>query len=568
VPPNRSDLQQSFQAAQALQQAGRLAEAERAWAALAADAPDHAGVQANLAMVLWQLGRVADAEAACARALDLDPGMIQAQAVYAACAEARDDIAAAIERYGRALAIKPDLVTAVHGLANLHARTGNYAEARKHAERMAELAPEAAEAWAALGAIRLADGDFDGADTALAEATRLDPSHAGARANRGAVAAKRRDWNGALRHAEAALALDDRLVQAHANRGTALSSLGRPADAEVAFNRALALDAENADALYNRSLMWLKQGRWADAWPGYEARGRLRDMAPWRRDFQVPRWEGAMAPDKTVLIQTEQGIGDTIMMARYLPPAALRVHRLVVECHPQLLDLLAAMPGLPENASLVAAGDALPAFDFYLPVMSLAGVFETTPETVPWNGPYLAAPRTAGVELPELQAGGVESQPKNTSQSIKVGITWAGNPNHADDAVRSVPLADLAPALDVEGCAFFAMQFGVDSDEIAASGFAGKMENLASRFSDFAATAAWVDEMDLVITVCTSMAHLAGAMGKPTWIMVGADAEWRWLEERTDTPWYPTARLFRQADGGDWKSVAADVACALKELAR
>ena len=566
VPPTRAERQKAFQAAQSLQQAGRWAEAERAWSALARDLPGHAGVQANLAMVLWRLGRTAEADTACDRALAADPNMVQALAISAACAEVRDDPDAAIERYRRALDIKPDLATAVQGLANLYVRKGDYAQARAQAERLTELAPAAAAAWAALGAIRLAENTLDAADAALAEALRLDPNLAAAHANRGAVAAARRDWPAALAFAETALGLDDRLVQAHANRGNALASLGRRADAEAAFDRALALDPADADALYNRALLWLTQGRWADAWPGFEARWRLRDMAPWRREFAAPKWDGAAAPESTLLIHGEQGIGDAIMMARYLPMAAARVGRLVVECHPRLRDLLAAMPDLPETVDFVAAGETPPAFDMYLPIMSLPGVFSTTPENVPWDGPYISplpARQTVGVESQQTK----ESPHTRESQQTKVGITWAGNPDNPNDRARSLPLAALAPVFDVEGCAFFSLQFGPGTEELASSGMADRLEDLGPRLGDFATTAAWVAEMDVVITVCTAMAHLAGAMGKPTWVLLASDADWRWLEARADSPWYPTARLFRQADAGDWPGVAARVADALKEYA-
>lgn len=550
----RPGLEAAFAAAQSLQQAGRLAEAERAWRELANRAPDHAGVLANLCMVLWQLGRLDDAEAAAERALARDPGMIQAQAVYGACAEARGAIDLAIDRYRRALELKPDLATVLHGLANLHRRKGELAPARDYAERMTKTVPLAAQAWDTLGAIRLAQDDLTGAEAALAEACRLDPTLAGARANLGALAAERRNWPKALEHADAALALDDRLAQAHNNRANALASLGRDAEAEAAFERALMLDPDNPDALYNQALQWLKQGRWAAAWPGFEARWRVRRMAPWRRDFQVPAWDGGEAPDKTLLIHAEQGMGDTMMMARYLPGVAARVGRLVLECAPQLVPLLAAMPGVGKDFDCVAAGMPLPPFDLHLPAMSLPGVFATTPDNVPWDGPYLRAP-----ERPAVVSG----------TGLKVGLAWAGNPDNPTDMARSAPLADLAGILTAPGCSFHSLQYGPAGEQIAAASLDRRIADLGPRLGDFADTAAVVEELDLVISVCTAMVHLAGGLGRPLWVILpaDADADWRWLRGRADTPWYPSARLFRQETAGNWRELAARVGGALAQYA-
>ncbi len=548
---SRADPETAFAAAQELQRAGRLAEADRAWQELLKLIPGHPGGLANHAMVLWQLGRHADAEEAATEALRRDPAMVQAQAIAAACAEARGADGIAIQRYQRALELKPDLATALHALSNLYLRNGDIAEAREAAERMAAAAPLSAQAWDTLGAIRLAQDDLIGAEQALSEALRLDPDFASARANLGTVMAERRDWAKALQHADAALAIDDRLKEAHNNRANALSSLGREAEAEAALERAISLNPDNAEALFNRALLWLRQGRWPEAWPGFESRWRLRRMQPWRRKFDVPQWDGAEAPGKTLLVHAEQGIGDTIMMARYLAPAARRVGRVVLECAPELVSLMAAMPNMAERFECVATGAAVRPFDFHVPAMSLPGVFATMPETVPWDGPYVAVPGAA-------QTGG----------PLNVGLCWAGNPRNSADPDRSAPLAALAPILSANGCAFHSLQHGPEGDQIAAAGLAGRIVDHRAELTDFAATAALISNMDLVISVCTSVAHLSGAMGRPLWVLLCADADWRWLRGRDDTPWYPGAKLYRQAAAGDWGELAARVGVALEEYGK
>jgi tetratricopeptide (TPR) repeat protein len=550
VAPACPDPEKAFAAAMALQRAGRLAEAERAWRALGGQLPNHAGVHANLAMVLWQLGRHDDAEAAAADALARDPGMVQAQAISAAAAEARGAEDLAIERYRLALELKPDLATALHGLAKFYLRKGDLAAARAAAERMTEVAPLSAVAWDALGAIRLAEEDVTSAEQALAEALRLEPKFASARANLAAVAAERRDWTRVLDHADAALVLDAGLAEAHNNRANALAALGREDEAGEALERALALDPDNPDVLFNRALMWLRQGRWTEAWPGFEARWRVRRMAPWRRDFQIPEWDGRPAPGKTLLVHAEQGLGDTIMVARYLPPVAARVGALVVECAPVLVRLIEAMPGMPANVRCVAAGQPLPPFELHMPTMSLPGRFAATPDSVPWPGAYMVSPSPPAVF---------------TAGELNVGLCWAGNPRNSADPDRSAPLARLAPLLDVPGVRFHSLQFGPAGDQIADVGIDGRIADHRARMTDFAATSALVAGMDLVISVCTSVAHLAGAMGRPLWVLLSADADWRWLDARDISPWYPTARLFRQRAAGDWDELAKRVAGALAE---
>ena len=543
---NQGRLKADFEAAQNLQAAGRLAEAERLWLDLDAAMPGHVGVLTNLASVQLQLGRPDAAEASSARALERQPDLLPALQIHAAAAEAWGAVAEAVQRFDRVLALQPDAAPVLAALARLHRRREDWAQARRHAERLAALAPDVAAHHDLFGAISLAMNDLAAAEAAFGRALALDPALASARANLGAVYAERRQWGQALEHLDAALASDPSAAEAHNNRGNALAGLGRAAEAEAAFARALELDPDFADAAFNLALVRLRQGRWAEAWPGFERRWETRQMAPFRRALGVPRWDGSEAPGLTLLIHAEQGMGDMMMVARYLPMAAARVGRLVVECQPELAPLLAAMQG---GFEVVAAGDALPAFDLELPAMSLPAAFGTEPGTVPWSGPYLPAP-ASGAGL--------------AGAGLKVGLVWAGNPRNPTDAERSLDASLLAPVLAVPGCSFFSLQWGAPGDRLQAAALAGGVQDLRPGMTDFAATAALVAELDLVISICTSVAHLAGGMGKPLWLMLASGADWRWLESGEATPWYPSARLFRQATPGDWGGVIEQIASALK----
>jgi len=543
---SRDQLKADFEAAQSLQAAGRLAEAERLWLSLDTAMPGHVGVLTNLASVQMQLGRPDAAEASAARALERQPDLLPALQIHAAAAEARGAVAEALQRFERVLALQPDAVPVLTALARLYRQREDWPEARRHAERLAALAPHRAAHHDLLGAISLAMNDLAAAEAAFGRALALDPALPSARANLGAVHAERRQWALALEHLDAALASDASVAEAHNNRGNALAGLGRADEAAASFTRALELDPGSADSAFNLALVRLRQGRWTEAWPGFERRWETRQMAPFRRDLGVPRWDGSEAAGRTLLVHAEQGMGDMMMVARYLAMAAARVGRLVVECQPELAPLLAAMEG---GFDVVAAGDALPAFDLELPAMSLPAVFGTEPDSVPWSGPYLPVPeRGTG-----LQGAG-----------LKVGLVWAGNPRNPTDAERSLDAALLAPLLAVPGCSFFSLQWGAPGDQLQAADLTGAAQDLRPRMTDFAATAALVAELDLVISICTSVAHLAGGMGKPVWLMLSSGADWRWLESGDATSWYPSARLFRQAGPGDWSGVVDRVAAALR----
>ncbi len=547
MSPNQ--LQAAFTAAQNLQQAGRFAEAERAWIDLDKTAPGRAGILTNLAMVQWQMGAHDEAEAAAARAIEAGPEMVQAHAIHAAVAEARGADEEAIERYERALKLKPDLGTVLHCLSNLHRRAGDLAKAREYANRMVEATPGTAAAHDALGAILLATGDLDEADPVLSRAAKIDPKLASARANLGALFAEQRKWSTALEHLDAALAIDASMTDAHNNRGNVLISLGRPKEAEDAYIRALELSPKFADAKFNQALLWLRQGKWSEAWPGFEARWQTRQLAPFQRSFQEPMWDGTPEPDKSVLLHAEQGMGDMLMVARYLPMMTERVGRVVVECQSELRALINAMTG---DFNCFTSGGGLPAFDMHLPAMSLPRVFKTTPQTIPWDGPYVAAPEDSATELPE-------------GEGLKVGLVWAGSPLNPTNPDRSLPLASLASLLNVEGCRFFSLQQGPPGNEIVNTELGDRIVDMRPWMPNFAATATIIAKIDLVVTVCTSVAHLAGAMGKPVWILLSADADWRWLMESDDTLWYPSARLFRQLELGEWDDPVARISIALNK---
>ncbi len=317
--------------------------------------------------------------------------------------------------------------------------------------------------------------------------------------------------------------------------------------AVACLEHALTLAPTNADAHWNLANALLASGDFKRGFAEYEWRFRREGRG--ERAMPMPRWQGGTLAGKTILLALEQGIGDLIQFVRYAAVLAARGATVVVECHPGLQSLIATAPGV---ARTVDPG-AQVAADVYLPLLSLPHVLGLTFDDVQPPAAYLRVP--AGTPAFDLDG------------RLKVGLVWRGNPNHENDQWRSVALPLLAPLLDVPGAAFYSLQVGAGASELARAPWRERVTDLAPRLADFAATAAAVGALDLVITVDTAVAHLAGALGKPTWLLVAQGNDWRWLHGRDDTPWYSAMRLFRQRKHRNWQPTVTSLTAALTRLA-
>lgn len=358
------------------------------------------------------------------------------------------------------------------------------------------------------------------------------------------------DTGRAVAAARDAVALAPQVAGYHYNLGNALAAAGADAAAESAYLAALERDPGLVNAHWNLALLRLRQGRYAEAWPGYEWRWR-RPGAPLHYHDHHPAWDGGPFAGRTLLLHTEQGLGDAMQFARYLPRVQALGGRVVLECPPSLLRLFAAsFPGI----ELVAKGGPVPPFDLQAALPSLPGLFATTLETIPATVPYLRWPGHGSGESPD-SAGG---------SALRVGLTWSCS---VPSSGRDLPVAALAPLFALPGLRFHALQLGPAGGGLAEVPGGGRVVDLSPGMGDFADTAALVQALDLVISVDTAMVHLAGGLGRPVWVPLQHRADWRWLEQRADSPWYPTARLFRQPAPGDWDSVVAGLAAALRSYA-
>lgn len=567
-------------------QAGDLNAAEKAYRAILVDHPDHADAlhllglvhyqkgdavtamehirraigidrraamyHANLGRVLMAQGLAADAVEAYREAVALTPNDAAVHSDMAAALVTAGDFDAARSRARLALELAPDLAPAHLNLGLALQGGGGSAAAGAEAcfRRAAALDPNLADAHQALGQLHQARGEDDAAMECYRQAIRANPGMAEAHCNLGNILRDRLDLTAALAQYDAGLAAASDIAALHANKGVALHELGCFDDALASYDRALALDPDDAECRRNRAMTLLLLGRFAEGWPAYEARWRTARFKGQDRGGKTPRWTAAGAePGATVLVRAEQGLGDTLQFARYAALLAAADQHVVLECPAPLVRLMASLDGVIQ---VVEQGGGMPppGHDSQIPLMSLPGAFATDLATIPADVPYLRASERDCADWRRRLNGLV---------GPRIGIVWKGSPDHPRDRVRSPGLAPLLPLLDLPEATFISLQMEGATD-LAAHG-ADAVVDMTGNLGDFAATAALVECLDLVVTCDTAVGHLAGALGRPVAMLLPHVPEWRWLLDRDDTPWYPTMHLFRQPAAGDWdgavKSLAA-----------
>ena len=517
VPACGPEIAKLFSSGLAHHRAGRLGEAERIYRRILELDAQHADSLHLLGMVAFQTGNCDAAAELISRAI-LKHGQ---DAMYFSnlgnVLQMQGRLEESVHCYRKALVLNPGSAPA-HGNLGLALQfLGRLEEAAESFERALELDPGIAVAHNNLGNVRQAQG-------------RLEE----------AVACHER-----------ALAVEPMNSEVYSNLGSVFDLQGKVPESVASYDRALALKPDFAVALFNRSLLRLLMGDLAAGLPDYERRWHLSK----RRSFSQPQWCGQPLDGARILLYPEQGLGDTVQFLRYVPMVQAAGGQVILEVQPQMRRLAARLPGVVE---LSCSGEPLPPFDWHCPLMSLPLAFGTTLDTIPARVPYLTIPQAADAMcgLPGEGCG------------LRVGIAWAGSPAHLRDRFRSIPLELLKPLFGLAGAQFFSLQLGPAAEELEEAGSPVGVIDLAPEIEDMADTAALIAKLDLVIAVDTAVAHLAGALGKPVWVMLPLVPDWRWLLDREDSPWYPTMHLFRQSRLGDWASVVEAVRCALqKEIA-
>jgi tetratricopeptide (TPR) repeat protein len=538
--------------------AGALRSAD--WA-LHADPTRAEGHNAR-AIALNALGRTSDAIAAARNAIALAPDFVEAKSNLGALLREAGDLPASRAVLREALALAPDCVAALVNLGLTARAEDQVAEAIDCFKLALRFAPNHAEAWNNLGLALLWERRWPEAEQAFEHAAVLDPAMAEPLVNLGSASLDRGRFHGALGWFERALAIDPASPEANANLGVALMALQRLPEAEAAFERALALRPELYSARLSRGIARLMQGELDAGWQDFEWRWHANPRMRHLRDrFTVPRWQGEPAGGRTLLLHAEQGLGDAIQFVRYAPLLARKGFHVIVEAHAPLRRLVGRMPGVRQ---VVAFGEALPAHELHCPLMSVPGVLGGGLAAVPAEVPYFDAPPAMARAWRERFAA---------LEGLKVGLVWSGDLRPDDrnanvvDARRSMRAALYAPLAGIPGISLVSLQKGAPATQLRDCMLGAHVLDPTDDFGDFLDTAAAVQALDLVISVDTSVVHLAGALGKPVWMLSRYDGCWRWMLDRDDSPWYPTLRIFRQAEPMAWQPVVERVAAELRALA-
>ena len=423
---------------------------------------------------------------------------------------------------------------------------GKVAESVTCYRNSVRLAPGNAEAWNNLGASLSSLCRSEEAESCLRRALEIEPGYAQAHNNLGNALQALGRFDEALESYHRALHFKPDYSEVYDHVGLVLQCQGRLAEAVAWFTQALERAPELGAVHMNYALSCLQRGEFARGWTEYEWRLRCREHPVLAQG--IPHWDASPLEGRPILLWAEQGLGDTIQFIRYAPAVAQRGGRVIVSCPRPLVRIVATCPGV---AQVIPEGTAQMDVACHAPLMSLPRIFGTELDTIPADIPYLTADPALSVRW---------SEEMGRFEGYKIGIAWQGNPGHKKDRHRSFRLARFEPLAGIPGLNLFSLQKGVGTEQLEELGGRFPVIDLGGRLDDFMETAALVQHLDLVITPDTSLAHLAGALGVPVWVMIPFASDWRWLLDREDTPWYPTMRLFRQRRWGDWDEVFSRMA--------
>lgn len=446
----------------------------------------------------------------------------------------------------QALKICPESPTALNNLGLALCDSNNHPDAIKSFRKALNNAPSDVEIMNNLAVALHAENHIQEAHAVLKQALTLRPDWPEALINLGNILREQSKFSDAIICYQRAVTFDHSRITALGNLALALLNLNKFEESERNYKKALIKDPGNSDLRMSLGICQLAQGKYEEGWSNYEARWTASRFTAQRRDSSAPTWQGEPLAGRRIFVYAEQGFGDTLQFCRFLPLLSEMGAEVLFECQHSLVTLCHSIDGV---GKIITQNDRIPEADFSIPLMSLPHVLSIDLETIPSEVPYLRAKNN--------QISEFACRLHNTKR--QVGLVWLGNPNRQDDRMRSCPGSALEPILSVDEIMFTSLQVGIDPSEIPFN-----MNDFGQYCRTFLDTAAAIEALDLVITVDTATAHLAGALAKPVWLMLGHHADWRYLAERHDSPWYPTMRIFRQAKPGDWIGLTQNVADGLR----
>lgn len=461
----------------------------------------------------------------------------------------------AIRCFRKAVAINPSNVAHYKCLGNALREKGEIDESLELLLQALDRFPDDPETLYSLGAVLKIKGRLDEAVVCYEKAIKLNPGLPQTYYNLGNVFKEKGPLEAAKEQFHKAIQLDPRFAEAYNNLGATYKETGAINDALIMYRKALEIKPDFPEARWNMGLTCLLSGKFIEGWEGYEYRWEKPDYIKYKRQFRQPVWQGEELSGKRILLHAEQGYGDTLQVLRYIPLLAGEKVKVFVECPLDLKSLISRSNGI---SRVIARGEPLPEFDIHCPLMTLPKIFGTTLESIPRTIPYLNVDKDL--------VGAWQMRLNSEAKNWKVGLVWAGNPEHHNDRNRSCSLEILSPLFQIKNVQFFSLQKGRRAEKDHRSYRDLGLFDLTGQIRDFSDTAALIENLHLVISVDTAVAHLAGAIGKKVWTLLPYNPDWRWLLEREDSPWYPTMRLYRQSSPGDWTSAIQRVKADLLAL--
>jgi tetratricopeptide (TPR) repeat protein len=583
------EIQRNFQLAIQHHQAGRLAEAEGFYRQILSRVPNHpdalhllgvlagqagrpnigidlinraiainpktADYYCNLGEIYRRLGRLDEAIASSRRAIELRPDYVMAFSNLGVALRDSQKPNEAIEAFRRAIELGGNFAELYGNLGNALRDKGQLDAAIAAYEQAILLKPNYAQGFNNLGVALRDKKKLNEAAAAIRRAIELEPNDAETHYNLGGILMEERELDAARDALAAAIRLNPNHANVSNNLGSCWMMQEEPSRALPEFERAIQLDPNLATARFNRGLANLMLGDFRRGFPDYEWRAAVKPQFIFMREGSTrPRWDGKPLEGQTIFLHAEQGFGDTIQFVRFVPMVHERGGRVILGIQPQLERLMRQVPGVERIVSSIEPDLQ---YDVHCPLLSLPLALGTELASIPREVPYLKA----DVELAGRWKSRLNNPPVKT-----VGLAWAGSAMNEHDSIRTISLQQLEPLAKIKNVALFSLQKGEAAKELLPKGFPAI--DWTNDLHDFSDTAALVENLDLVITVDSAVAHLAGAMGKPVWILIPYSPDWRWMTQREDNPWYPTARLFRQTKPGDWSGVIERVAGELQQLSR
>lgn len=514
--------------------------------------PNHPDAYLNLGVILEHHDRKNEAVDAYLAALEADPKHVLARLNLGNTYASLGKIGLAIEAYDLVLKSDPINVDALCHKGLILKDQGEYDQAEAALQNAVQIAPHSEQAWVNLGLVLRARLKPEEAFKAYEQALKINPTSLKALNN---LAVLHR-WQGDLDEAEtllrSILASHPDAVEVLNNYGDVLQAQCRIEEARTAFERVLEIAPGHPEGHHNLAVLLLLSGDFKNGWQQYEWRWLAKDFPSERRNFPQPMWTGEALNGQGILLYVEQGLGDALQFVRYAPLVAARGGKVFIECPRPLKRLFETVQGVED---VIARGDNLPDFEVQCPFLSLPSLLSVNADEIPADIPYLSIAK---------QDTQTWQDRLSETVGLKVGLVWAGSPHHTNDRERSIALEKYTPLADVENCTLFSLQIGDSSKQLQNVDF--PIVDLTQDIGDYADTAALVSELDLIITVDTSVAHVAGALGKPVWLLLPHAPDWRWLMDREDSPWYPSMKLYRQPKRRDWESVFLRLHNDLKEV--